>query len=270
MNSSIFKIYKISVIIPNFNWGRFIEGCIKSILAQAYDNYEIIIIDGKSTDNSHEIIKKYTWISNKIKWLDVLDIWISNGFNIWIKESKGDFVLLLWSDDYVYENIFLKLNQYINNINNFWYIDIKKCNVFCDSINYWSLKNQFIKRKPQTSLFTKNNLIRFWNIVWFQNIFINRWWFENHTINEENKYSMDFESYFEMIQNDQIFVYLPEINSINCLWDNTTCKYWYQSQKEANKISMKYANKITDYIFIFKRFITRELMRIAYFLAIIK
>jgi len=59
---------KISIVIPSLNQGQFIEETIQSILNQEYPNLELIIIDGKSTDNTIEIVKKYEqyityWIS---------------------------------------------------------------------------------------------------------------------------------------------------------------------------------------------------------------
>jgi len=62
---------KASIIIVNFNNAKYLEKCIQSLLNQSYQNLEIIIVDDKSTDNSHEIIKKYkkkaTIIFNKKK-----------------------------------------------------------------------------------------------------------------------------------------------------------------------------------------------------------
>ncbi len=256
------KKLKLSIIIPNYNWGQFLEWCLNSIINQDYNNYEIIIVDWKSCDNSHEIIIKYVNLYSNIKWIDTIDSWISNAFNIWIENATWDYILLLWSDDYLNIWIFTKLISYINNINNFWCVDIKNCNIFCDSINYWSNKNELIKRTPQTSFFSKNNLIKFWNIIWFQNIYINKNWLKNYKINEKNKFSMDYETYFDMLNNWEKFIYLPEINSINYLWNNTTCKYWYNSQKEANWIALKNSTNIINYVYVFKRFLVRVLLKL--------
>ncbi len=259
---SQYKNYKISIIIPNYNGEHFIGGCLESIFIQEYENYEIIVVDGKSTDTSHSIIEKYLQkYPDKIRWLNIIDWGISQGFNLWIAAATGEFVLLLWSDDYLYVWIFEKLNTFINLISQYSTVNIEKSNFYCDSINYWSLEKKFTKRIPQTDSINRENLSKYGNIIGFQNIYINRKWFNNFKINEKNKYSMDYESYFEMLHNKQEFIHFPEINSINYLGDNTTCKYWYQSQKEANGVAFKNAIYLKDYIYIVYRYFVRETLR---------
>ena len=64
------SMLKISVVIPSYNQGEFLEETIQSIISQEYPNLEIILIDGNSSDNSLEIINKYSghfkyWVSEK-------------------------------------------------------------------------------------------------------------------------------------------------------------------------------------------------------------
>ena len=64
INKIINKIPKVSIITPTFNSGRFLEETLESIKSQTYKNYELIIIDGKSTDKTLKIINKYKNIIN--------------------------------------------------------------------------------------------------------------------------------------------------------------------------------------------------------------
>lgn len=89
---------KISIITPTFNRGQFLEENILSIKNQDYPNIEHIIIDGGSTDNTIEIIKKYEGIYN-LKWISEKDDGYADALNKGFKMATGDIVCWLDSDD---------------------------------------------------------------------------------------------------------------------------------------------------------------------------
>lgn len=105
---------KLSIVIPNYNSSHYIERCINSILNQTYTNYEIIVVDDISTDDSVDIIKKLLrpqdkLIINKSKRLN------GGTRNVGIMEATGDYILCIDCDDYfidnkVFEDIVNKLN----------------------------------------------------------------------------------------------------------------------------------------------------------------
>jgi glycosyltransferase involved in cell wall biosynthesis len=89
---------KISVITVAFNNGTYIEDCIKSVLGQTYKNIEYIVVDGGSTDETLEIIKKYR---DKIsRWTSGPDNGIYDAMNKGIEMATGDVIGFLNSDDF--------------------------------------------------------------------------------------------------------------------------------------------------------------------------
>lgn len=98
---------RISIVTPSFNQGHFIEETIRSVLLQNYPELEYIIIDGKSSDNTVDIIKKYEghikyWVSEPDKSQSQA---INKGFYI----CTGELVNWICSDDLLIKNAFFNL-----------------------------------------------------------------------------------------------------------------------------------------------------------------
>lgn len=88
---------KISIVTPSYNQGEFIEETIRSVLLQGYPNLEYIIIDGGSTDDSVEVIKKYEpWIAH---WVSEPDDGQAHAINKGFKAASGEVFGYLNSDD---------------------------------------------------------------------------------------------------------------------------------------------------------------------------
>lgn len=110
-----------SIVIVNYNYGEYLKYAIESIVQQSYTNYELIIIDGGSTDNSIDIIKSY---SSKIKyWVSEKDNGQSNAFNKGFSRATGDYFFWLNADDILVPNSLDIVAKYINkNIECKWFV----------------------------------------------------------------------------------------------------------------------------------------------------
>lgn len=98
----------VTVYVTNFNYANYIEQSIESVLAQTYKNYELIIIDDGSTDNSREIINRYIEKTNiRIIFQENKGLIASN--NIAVRAAQGKYVMRLDADDYLDENALLVL-----------------------------------------------------------------------------------------------------------------------------------------------------------------
>ena len=109
-----------SIVIVNFNHGQFIEEAINSVICQNCQDFELIIIDGGSTDKSVDIIKKY---QHKLSWwVSERDNGQSDAFNKGFKNAKGQFYFWLNADDYLLPNSLEHAKNSINkNPNCIWF-----------------------------------------------------------------------------------------------------------------------------------------------------
>lgn len=88
---------RISIVTPNYNYGYFLEETIRTVLLQGYPNLEYIVIDGGSTDNSIDIIKKYEpWLAY---WASEKDRGQAHAINKGLEKATGSIAAYLNSDD---------------------------------------------------------------------------------------------------------------------------------------------------------------------------
>ena len=93
---------KVSIIIPTYNYAEYIQKAIDSVLAQTYKNYEIIVVDDGSTDNTRKIIEnKY---KNKVRYYYQENKGAPAARNEGIKKSEGEYLSFLDADDYLTES----------------------------------------------------------------------------------------------------------------------------------------------------------------------
>ncbi|MEL6334977.1 MAG: glycosyltransferase, partial [Cyanobacteria bacterium J06626_26] len=87
----------VSVIISNYNYGRFITEAIESVLNQRYSNVELIVVDDGSTDNSRDIIQSY---SHRLISVFQANSGQGAAFNAGLAQASGDIICFLDADDY--------------------------------------------------------------------------------------------------------------------------------------------------------------------------
>lgn len=107
------KYPRISIVTPSYNQGKFIEEAIRSVLLQGYPNLEYIIIDGGSTDNSVEVIKKYE--SHLAYWISEKDNGQAHAINKGLKVSTGSILGWINSDDLYARNVFEEISEKLRN-----------------------------------------------------------------------------------------------------------------------------------------------------------
>lgn len=103
----------VSIIIPCYNVANFLPKTLESVLKQTDPDWEIIAVDDGSTDNTAEVLKKYTQSDNRIKLFSKSNGGVSSARNFGIEHAKGEWIYFLDGDDFIEKN----LVEIINNQN---------------------------------------------------------------------------------------------------------------------------------------------------------
>ena len=93
---------KISVIVPIYNVKEYVLGCLKSLAAQTFDDFECICVDDGSTDNSGKIADKFALSDKRFSVIHQANGGLSDARNTGMKNASGEYVFFLDSDDYLH------------------------------------------------------------------------------------------------------------------------------------------------------------------------
>jgi glycosyltransferase involved in cell wall biosynthesis len=88
----------VSVVIPVYNVERFIKTCLDSVLAQSYENLEVLVVDDGSPDQSISVVEQYN--DQRLRIIRQKNRGLAGARNTGIREARGDFIALLDSDDF--------------------------------------------------------------------------------------------------------------------------------------------------------------------------
>lgn len=126
----------VSIVTIVYNCEAYIEECLKSIEGQTYKNIEYIIIDGKSKDNTLQIVDKYKHIVSQL--VSEKDNGISDAFNKGIARANGEIIAILNADDFFYPTTIADVvDEYIKND--------RKSGIYYGDIRYFDEHMSYIR-----------------------------------------------------------------------------------------------------------------------------
>ena len=94
---------EISIIVPVYNVEKYLNNCIDSILSQTYTDFELILVNDGSNDNSGEICDFYKKLDSRIKVFHKENGGVSSARNVGISNTNGNYICFIDSDDCVNE-----------------------------------------------------------------------------------------------------------------------------------------------------------------------
>lgn len=220
---------KISIITVAYNSSSTIEDTIKSVLSQTYDNYEHIIVDGGSKDNTIKIIEKYKdKYGGKLKYISEKDNGIYDAMNKGIKMSEGDIIGLLNSDD-IYDN-----NKVLEKIANT--IKSEECDGTYGDLTYYDEN----LKKPKRKWITGKGKIRHGWIMAHPTMYLKKEIYEEVGVYNTNyKIVADYDFIIRLSENKNFnLIYIQE-DLIRMRLGGTSSdglKGYWKNIKEANRV----------------------------------
>lgn len=169
------KMPKISIIVPVYNVEYYIEKCIKSILNQVFTEFELILVDDGSTDNSGNICDKYAEKDNRIIVIHKENGGISSARNIGLDIAKGEYIGFVDSDDFIHPMMYEILYTEIKN-NKDSVVICQESRVYTDDIKYECINEYNLKKynnKEIIELVYKkgDTFVYAWNKLYEKSIF---------------------------------------------------------------------------------------------------
>lgn len=134
---------EITIVVPVYNVEKYVAKCIDSILAQTFQDLEILLVNDGSTDNSAEICEKYAKKDSRIKVIHQKNQGLSAARNTGIEHASGKYIGFIDSDDYIEKDMYETLYQQM--VEN--HADISVCgiyNEYVDVIKRSYPKDEFI------------------------------------------------------------------------------------------------------------------------------
>jgi len=149
---------KISAIIPTYNRAKLLPRVIKSVLDQTFQDFELIVVDDGSTDNTKEVVEKFQKEDPRIKY-----IWQENSggpakpINTGIKNSSGKYIAILESDD---EWLPEKLEKQVEILEKFQNVGL----VSCYAMKIFPNGKKIIYKTPFSGILRKEDWKKYWQL----------------------------------------------------------------------------------------------------------
>lgn len=210
----------LSIILPVYNGEQYIEKCIKQITEQNYKNFELIIVNDGSNDNTLKLINKYIKQDKRIVLIDKKNTGVSNSRNIGIMKAKGNYIAFVDVDDIIDPTIYEKMIKKLELSN----ADVCVCNYkeyFLNKNKYvpskYALKNEIISKETAIRNYLLDKIgPAIWDKTYKSNIVKNTRFEESLNIGEDILYCLNilFKTNKVATIEDELYYYVQQDKSV--------------------------------------------------------
>lgn len=246
MNDDLKNRPLVSIIIPCYNTEEFIERTIKSVLNQSYQNFEIIIVDDGSTDNTPKIIQRYASNDKRIKYFSISHTGRpSVPRNYGVSKSSGKYIAFLDSDDlWTREKLKYQVNYLTNNSNkSFVYsmcFSFGNVNFFSDMFELLPLPFRVAKNRE--------DLIKIGNTIPLSSVLVQKEAFNNAGgFDEDPKDKLEDYGLWLDLSKTNDFHFIPRIHVYYRIHKNQFSSDWKSKEQSLKYLAEKKNIKFNSY-----------------------
>ena len=220
---------KISIVTVSFNQGRFIRNNIESVLSQDYSNYEHIIIDGGSTDETVSILKEYPHLN----WVSEKDKGQSDGLNKGFRKATGDIIAWINSDDMLAPHALRYINDFF--VNNPEKSVLTGNQVFIDG-------NGKVLHTIHAEAFSYDRLLntRHCSVMQNSTVFRREVLLDVGYLDERFHYTMDLELFIRIAKKYKSYTIDKDLAYFRIWEDSKTCSSQFKFFQEIRKVKQKH------------------------------
>jgi glycosyltransferase involved in cell wall biosynthesis len=223
----------ISVVLPNLNGVRFLEGALESFVRQDHPAKELVVVDGGSTDGSHDVIAAYAESFAFVRWVRERDAGLSDAINRGVEHATGELIGYQGGDDRLLPGV-------LSTVATLWGATPFDA-VYFDAYNYDVDRHTYRLRRAPDVAFTRANLIRHGPIAGLHHIFIRAEILRANRFDVTNRYSMDYELFHRIVDRHPAFVHVPVPGMVSYFHDNLTRRAGQAQAAEVHRVAQRYA-----------------------------
>lgn len=233
----------ISVIIPVFNTKQYLQMCLDSILAQTYQNLEIIFIDDGSTDGSAELLDSFVQLDSRIRVIHQKNGGVSSARNRGIEEAKGDWLSFIDSDDMLDPAMYSTLMKLIQTYD----VRIAHC-------SYSRINGDVVKHIGNSGAVHLQNTAQALECLLTGKLFVGSCWTKlyDRTLFETVRFSTGIRTNEDMLVNFQLFSQVEQSAFAD------VCRYHYVTSETSSCIRTPQRKRAEDLLTVNRRMLAEN------------